>query len=400
MEPKPFPQTKPQPALLGAQQVPVEPKPVLQTRPHLTITWYDRETAATGYLAVHDLVRGIATGGCRMRPGCTLREVEDLAYAMSTKTAAFHVPAGGAKGGIDFDPKDERSDGVLLRYLEAMRPFLDRTWVTAEDLGVSQHVLDAKFAEAGMGPTSYHARISRSPDPEDTLRRVESAMAESTADGLVCDLIGGYGVTQAAAATLREIGDTPQNTTMAVQGFGTIGGAAALYAQQMGFTVVAVSDALGTVYDARGLDIPRLFASRNEWGEFDRAVLPSGAQELPRDAVLGLTVDVLVPAAVSYALTAYNQSEVMARLVVEAANAAITHDAELELAVRDIPVIPDFIANAGAVAWAWWVLLDEDDDVFGRLEQEMSSLVKKVLSPWILDGTMPRQTALGLAVRD
>ncbi|HET9877106.1 MAG TPA: glutamate dehydrogenase, partial [Mycobacterium sp.] len=82
------------------------------------------------------------------------------------------------------------------------------------------------------------------------------------------------------------------------------------------------------------------------------------------------------------------------------ANAAATHDAELELAVRDIPVIPDFIANAGAVAWAWWVLLDEDDDVFGRLEREMSSLVKKILAPWMLDGTMPRQTALALAVRD
>jgi glutamate dehydrogenase (NAD(P)+) len=378
----------------------MEPKPVLQTKPHLTIMWHDSETTAVGYLVVHDLVGGIATGGCRMRPGCTLREVEDLAYAMSTKTAAFQLPVGGAKGGIDFDPKDERSDGVLRRYLEAMRPFLDRTWVTAEDLGVSQHVLDATFAEAGMGPTSYHAQISRSLDPDDTLRRVESAMAESTADGLVCDLIGGYGVAQAAAVTLREFGDNPENTTMAVQGFGTIGGAAALYAQQMGITVVAVSDALGTVYDPRGLDIPTLLASRNEWGEFDRAVLPSGAEELPRDAVLGLAVDVLVPAAVSYALTMYNQSEVNARIVVEGANAAATHDAELELAVRDIPVIPDFIANAGAVAWAWWVLLDEDDDVFARLEQEMSSLVRKILSPWILDGTMPRQTALGLAVRD
>ncbi len=377
----------------------MEPKPVLQTRPHLTMTWHDSQTAAVGYLAVHDLVGGIATGGCRMRPGCTLREVEDLAYAMSTKTAAFQLPVGGAKGGVDFDPKDERSDGVLLRYLEAMRPFLERTWVTAEDLGVSQHVLDAKFAEAGMGPTSYHAQISRSQNPDDTLRRVESAKADSTADGLVCDLIGGYGVAQAAAVTLREFGDTPENTTMAVQGFGTIGGAAALYAQEMGMTVVAVSDALGTVYDRRGLDIPTLLASRNEWGEFDRAVLPSAAEELPRDAVLGLTVDVLVPAAVSYALTMYNQAEVRARMVVEGANAAITHDAELELAVRDVPVIPDFIANAGAVAWAWWVLLDEDDDVFDRLEREMSSLVKKVLAPWILDGTMPRQTALGLAVR-
>ncbi len=377
----------------------MQPKPVLQTKPHLTITWHDKLSPAVGYLVVHDLVEGIATGGCRMRAGCTQREVEDLAYAMSTKTAAFDLPVGGAKGGIDFDPKDEHSDGVLLRYIDAMRPFLERSWVTAEDLGVSQHVLDAQFDKAGLGPSSYHAQISRSSDRDATLHRVEDAMAASTPDGLVSDLIAGYGVAQAAAATLAELGDKPESTTMAVQGFGTIGGSTALYAQHMGITVVAVSDALGTVYNPDGLDIPALLATRNEWGEFDRSGLGDDTEQLPRDAVLGLTVDVLVPAAVSYALTAHNHHEVKARIVVEGANAAATHEAELELAVRDIPVVPDFIANAGGVAWAWWVLLDQDDDVYGRLRSEMFTLVKKVLAPWLLDGTMPRQTALSLAVR-
>lgn len=378
----------------------MQPKPVLQTKPHLTVTWHDTLTPAVGYLAVHELFDGMATGGCRMRPGCTMREVEDLAYAMATKTAAFDLPVGGAKGGIDFDPKDERSDEVLLRYIDAMRPFLDRTWVTAEDLGVSQHVLDAQFDKAGLGHSSYHAQISRSADSETALRRVEAAMAESTPDGLVCDMIAGYGVAQAAAATLHELGDRPETTTMAVQGFGTIGGSTALYAQHMGIKVVAVSDALGTVHDPAGLDIPALLATRNEWGEFDRSVLGDGVEQLPRDALLGMTVDVLVPAAISYALTAKNHDAVNARIVVEGANAAATHEAELELAVRDIPVVPDFVANAGGVAWAWWVLLDQDDDVFGRLREEMFTLVKKTLAPWLLDGTMPRQTALSLAVRD
>lgn len=377
----------------------MEPKPVLQTKPHLTITWNDDETDAVGYLAVHDLVGGIATGGCRMRAGCTLREVEDLAYAMSTKTAAFVLPVGGAKGGIDFDPKDSRSDGVLLRYVEAMQPFLERSWVTAEDLGVSQYKLNDRFEAAGLGPSSYHAQISRSADADAALARVRDAMAESTEDGAVAELIAGYGVAQAAAAALLEVGDQNENTTMAVQGFGTIGGSTALYARKMGITVVAVSDALGTVYDPDGLDIPALLATRNEWGEFDRSALGPRAQELARDEVLGLAVDVLVPAAISYALTAENQAVVRARMVVEGANAAATHEAELELAVRDIPVVPDFIANAGGVAWAWWVLLDQDDEVFDRLRAEMHSLVRKVLAPWKLDGTMPRQTALAIAVR-
>src|SRR5699024_11390309 len=91
-------------------------------------------SGATGYLVVHTLVSGLATGGLRMRAGCTLGEVEDLARGMATKTAAFGLPVGGAKGGIDFDPKDDRADEVLERFCSAMRPWLDSHWVTAEDL--------------------------------------------------------------------------------------------------------------------------------------------------------------------------------------------------------------------------------------------------------------------------
>ena len=99
--------------------------------PLLRLTWTDRVTGAHGYLVVHNLVSGLATGGTRMRPGCTLAEVEDLARGMAAKTATFDLPVGGAKGGIDFDPKDPRARGVLTRFYEATRPWLDahfRDW--------------------------------------------------------------------------------------------------------------------------------------------------------------------------------------------------------------------------------------------------------------------------------
>src|SRR5690625_3611618 len=97
--------------------------------------WTDPVTGARGYLVVHSLVGGLATGGTRMRAGCTMTEVTDLARAMAIKTAAFGLPVGGAKGGIDFDPKDPRATDVLERFCAAMHPWLDRYWVTAEDLG-------------------------------------------------------------------------------------------------------------------------------------------------------------------------------------------------------------------------------------------------------------------------
>ncbi|WP_281262259.1 Glu/Leu/Phe/Val dehydrogenase dimerization domain-containing protein, partial [Acuticoccus kandeliae] len=105
----------------------------------MRLQWNDAVTGAVGYLVVHTLRAGLATGGTRMRAGCTLSEVEDLARGMANKTATFDLPIGGAKGGIDFDPKDPRAVEVLERFCEAMRPWIDAHWVTAEDLGVPQH---------------------------------------------------------------------------------------------------------------------------------------------------------------------------------------------------------------------------------------------------------------------
>src|SRR5213078_5351487 len=63
--------------------------------PLMRLTWTDPGTGAHGYLVVHSLVSGVATGGTRMRAGCTMSEVEDLARGMANKTATFNLPVGG-----------------------------------------------------------------------------------------------------------------------------------------------------------------------------------------------------------------------------------------------------------------------------------------------------------------
>lgn len=165
-----------------------------------------------------------------------------------------------------------------------------------------------------------------------------------------------------------------------------MGGGAAFYLHEAGMRVVALADAVGTLYDEDGLDVPLLLASRNRYGEIDRAVVPARVAQLPREAVVGSRCDILVPAAISYAITATNAAEVQAGLIVEAANAPTTVDAELDLTARGIAVIPDFIANAGAVAWAWWLLLgyvgDDYRDSFHRLGAQMNAKVSSLLADW------------------
>ncbi|WP_176475134.1 Glu/Leu/Phe/Val family dehydrogenase [Dietzia natronolimnaea] len=366
--------------------VPAPPAERTTTRePYLRLHWKDDITGARGFLVVDTLVGGLATGGTRMRAGCTLGEVEDLARGMTRKTAAFDLPVGGAKGGIDFDPKDPRAVEVLSRFCEAMRPFLDRHWVTAEDLGVPQHLIDEVFAGLGMRQ-SYHAAIERSGDPAATAARIFRGLTAEVPGGLLGDVIGGYGVAQACLAAAYVRGWDVGRTTVAVQGVGTMGGAAAWYLHEAGMTVVAVADAAGTLYDPAGLDIPALLATRDRFGEIDRAAVPARVQCLGREEIIGMDVDVLVPAAVSYAITADNCASVTAPIVVEAANAATTIDAELDLTARGIAVLPDFVANAGAVAWAWWLILGEVDDQPGtsflRLSREMTAKVSDLLTRW------------------
>lgn len=353
--------------------------------PVMRIQWTDDVTGATGYLIVDTLVAGMATGGTRMRAGCTMTEVEDLARGMSNKTATFNLPVGGAKGGIDFDPKDPRAVEVLERFCDAMRPFLDRHWVTAEDLGVPQHLIDEVFDGLGMRQ-SYHAAIERSADPAATADRVRRGLDAPAPGGLLGDVIGGYGVAQACLAAAAVRGWEVTDTSVAVQGVGTMGGGAAWYLYEAGMRIVALADAAGTLFDPQGLDVPALLATRNRFGEIDRSAVPDSVVRLPREAVLSTPVDVLVPAAVSYAITGENCARVDAKVVVEAANAATTMDAELDLTTRGIAVLPDFVANAGAVAWAWWLLLghvgERYEDSFARLRGEMTSKVSELLGSW------------------
>ncbi|TCJ99904.1 Glu/Leu/Phe/Val dehydrogenase dimerization domain-containing protein [Nocardia alba] len=381
--------------IAGTSTDPARPSALRRGEPYLRLHWTDAHTEAVGYLVVHTLRGGLATGGTRMRAGCTLREVEDLARGMANKTATFDLPIGGAKGGIDFDPKDPRAVQVLERFCEAMRPWLDTHWVTAEDLGVPQQLIDQVFDKLDLDQ-SFHAAIRRSPDPAATLARVRAGL-DAAVDGgfLLGDVIGGFGVAHACLAAAVQWGRAPADTTVAIQGVGTMGGAAAYYLHEAGMRITAVADAAGTLYRAEGLDIPALLDLRDSYGEIDRSRLPAGIEEMARGDVLSTDVDILVPAAISYAITPDNSFDIRAHVIVEAANAATTPEAEAMLAARGIPVLPDFVANAGAVAWAWWLLLGEVDDVpdtsFDRLRTTMHDKVAQLLTAWTDDGITPRE---------
>ena len=172
--------------------------------PLVSLTWTDHVTGRRGYLVVDRMVRGVASGGLRMREGCTLAEVTGLARGMTMKealhfdagsTRACYIPLGGAKGGIDCDPHDPAAYGVLVRYLRAVRPYIERVWTTGEDLGLTQDLVDRAAAEAGL-ESSVQAVFPLLDDEAAARRRLADAFA-LTVDGIGLDeLVGGCGVAE------------------------------------------------------------------------------------------------------------------------------------------------------------------------------------------------------------
>jgi glutamate dehydrogenase (NAD(P)+) len=372
------------------------------TAPLMSLTWTDHVTGRQGFLVVDRLVRGVSSGGLRMRPGCTLAEVTGLARGMTMKEALHYdpegryVPLGGAKGGIDCDPQDPESYGILVRYLRAMRPYIESFWTTGEDLGLTQDLVERAAAEAGL-VSSIQAVYPLLDDETEARRRLADAFAVEV-DGIGLDeLVGGCGVAESVLAALDRAGVPSAGTRVAVQGLGTMGGATARFLTRAGLTLVAVADIKGTIVNPGGLDIDALLSARDAYGTVDRSVLRPGDLELPGEDWLSVEAEVLVPAAVSYAVDTTNQQGITARWIVEAANMPVLPEAEELLSARGVVVLPDVVVNSGTNAWWWWTLFGDigadADEAFAHTRRSMRALIDLMLARAEADGTTPRAAA-------
>lgn len=394
--------------LFIAEETGIPVKSVSQRPSFLEITWHDHASDAVGYVVIDRLLRGVASGGLRMRAGCTLDEVRGLAQAMTKKEAIHlaeglhYVPVGGAKGGIDFDPRDPDAAGVLERFLDSLSPILRSYWAVGEDLGVRQDVIDEIYARRGWGSPVAPVRrmLGTAEEARAADTRLEAAFGVDV-DGIAQDeLVGGYGVTVAALTAMRRRGIAVEGARAVVQGLGSMGGATARFLARAGVKIVGVVDAAGAITQADGLDVEALLRVRDAYGTVDRARLPAGATAEPGDAWLGIACDVLVPAAISGCITPDNCDAITAKFIVEAANLPVTPEAEARLAHRGVEVIPDFVANSGTNAWWWWLLFGDIDGTWASstrmLDARLGALTEEIATAADASEITPREAALVL----
>ncbi|MFJ6418537.1 Glu/Leu/Phe/Val dehydrogenase dimerization domain-containing protein [Paeniglutamicibacter sp. NPDC091659] len=375
-------------------------KQALKTSSLLEVSWTDPVTGTKGFLVIDRLVRGVCSGGLRMRKGCTLEEVRELAQGMTLKESLHfnpnnrYIPLGGAKGGIDCDPHDPQMRGVLKRYLKGIGALLRMHWTMGEDLGLQQKLIDEVIQELGL-ESSIQAVYPLLSDPDEAIARLRQAFSIDD-DGVgLGELVGGLGVAESVLTALDQLGRPRVGSRVVIQGFGSMGGATARYLNRAGMLVVGIADANGVMANPNGLDVEALLKSRNSYGEIDRASLRPQDAVLPRGRWLAVETDVLVPAAISYCITSDNQHEVAASVIVEAANMPVLREAEDLLTARGIQVVPDFVSNSATNAWWWWTLFGDIEADLGQSENKIRSEMSRIVTDMF-----GRAAADGVTLRD
>lgn len=320
----------------------------------------------TGFRLQHNIARGPAKGGLRYSAAMTLDDARALAMLMTWKAAVVDLPFGGAKGGVTVDPKRlslSELERLTRRFTTEISLLVgpDKD-VPAPDLGTDERVMAWMM---------------------DTLSMHAGHTVPASVTGKPIDIGGsagrqastGRGLAQVTVEAMRDAGISVDGATVAVQGFGQVGGHAARLLAAHGCRVVAVSDSSGGVHRPDGLDLTALRVARREGAR----ILDTGAGELISNGeLLELDVDVLVPAAVESQLHAGNVARVRARLIVEGANAPVTPEADAVLSDRGVVLVPDILANAGGVIVSYFELVQDLQAFFwpaGEVNSRLESLI-------------------------
>jgi glutamate dehydrogenase (NAD(P)+) len=347
----------------------------------------------TGYRVHHNEARGPTKGGLRYHPDLNLEEVQALAMWMTWKCAAANLPYGGAKGGVVVDP-GALSVGELERLTRRyaaeigilIGPEKD---VPAPDLGTDAQVM-AWIMDTYSMNKGYSVPGSATGKPVSV--GGSTGRLEATGRGLL----------YVAEEVTRRLGMPLEGATVAVQGFGKVGGVAARLFCQAGARVVAVSDRHGGIYDPAHLDVDSLWEHTREGG-----ILPEAhpGDNVTNEELLALPVDILIPAAIGGQITAENASTVKARLIIEGANGPLTHEADQILNDAGVVIVPGIIANAGGVIVSYfeWVqdlqsFFWEEDEVNQRLHRLIVKSFQDVAAIADREGVTLREAAYLLAV--
>jgi glutamate dehydrogenase (NAD(P)+) len=299
----------------------------------------------TGYRVQHSVARGPAKGGIRFAPDVTLDEVRALASWMTWKCAVVNIPFGGGKGGVICDPNilsDTELEKLTRRYTAEIIDFIGpERDVPAPDVNTNERTMAWI-----MDTYSMHMRHTVTAVVTGKPMALGGSKGRPEATGRGCMMV--------TTRALGRMGKKPEDSVAVIQGFGNVGGMAAKLMSSIGFTIAAIIEYDGAVYNPKGLDIAALQKHRKETGSITGF---AGGEDIDRLDAMFLPCDVLIPAATENVITSQNAHRLRCKILCEGANGPTTPLADEILADHKVVVIPDILANAGGVTVSYfeWV---------------------------------------------
>lgn len=352
--------------------------------PEIVFEWSDPETDAQGWVVINSLRGGAAGGGTRMRVGLDKREVESLAKTMEIKFTVSGPQIGGAKSGINFDPKDPRKKDVLRRWYRAVSPILKNYYGTGGDMNVDEiHEVIPITEDYGLwhpqeGIVNGHFNPTR-PQKIHMIGRLRQGVSkiiesneyvpDSELKYTISDMITGYGVAEAVRHYYNIWGGDISTKRAIIQGWGNVGATAALYLAKYGVKIVGIIDRAGGIIDTEGLgldEVKKLFHDRD-----GNTLVADNLMDFEacNQAIWNVGAEIFIPAAASR-LVSRGQAETMIQHGLEVVSCGANvpfNDPEIfygptaEFVDSKVALLSDFIANCG-MARTFAFLMDPQND--------------------------------------
>ena len=373
--------------------------------PEIVFNWKDPETDAEGWTVINSLRGGASGGGTRMREGLDMNEVLSLAKTMEVKFTVSGPAIGGAKSGINFDPKDPRKQGVLERWYKAVSPLLKNYYGTGGDMNVDEihEVIPITEASGVWHPQEGVFNGHFKPSEADKINRIGQLRQgvikvienpdyspDVKRKYTVADMITGFGVAEAVRHYYDIYGGNVEGKRAVIQGFGNVGAAAAYYLSQMGAKIVGIIDKGGGIINENGFSkgfVTDLFLNKNGNNLNVDNMIPF---EEMNERIWNIQTEIFAPCAASRLVTLHQIDEMIDTGLeviscganVPFADREIFFGPVMEHADYRVSLIPDFISNCGmARVFAYFMerkVQMTDEAIFKDTSNTIKEAIEKI----------------------
>lgn len=340
--------------------------------PQKIIHLYSPKIGLKAIVVIDNTALGPSIGGVRVSPSVTTEEVARLARTMTLKNSIAGLPHGGGKAGIIADSKDHKKELYFKDFANQIKALHE--YIPGPDMGSDEQCMGWVFEE-----------IKRAVGLPEKM------------GGLPLDKLGatGFGIAECAEISCPFARIELNGSRVAIQGFGSVGKAAAKFLSGKGAIIVAASDTKGTIHNPNGLDVKVLIETKDATGSVINH--KKGNIRKPEE-IFSIDCEILIPAATPDVIHKDNVQGIKARMVLQAANIPATKEAEEILHKRGIIAVPDFIANAGGVIMAAMEYAKKTEkEAFEAISQRIKTNTKLILEKAKKENRLPRQVAEEIA---